>query len=115
MKITITESQFTSYFRMVLDEMDGCSCDEIISESLTATDKNEIKSIVKKEIKDFLDLNRSSDFEKKVSDIVSKKFKNDKELEKHIVDITKNVLVQLYKSLWTKRNFWTNDLKNSPS
>lgn len=115
MKIKLTETQLTSYFKEVFDEGESCSCGEVISESLTQTDKSEIKSIVKKEIKDFLDLNRSGDLEKKVNDIIKSKFKNDKDVEKYIVDITKNVLIQLYKSLWTKRNFWSNDLKNLPS
>jgi hypothetical protein len=115
MKVKVTDSQLTSYFKEVLDEAEVCPCGEIISEALTPTDKSDIKTMVKKEIKDFLDLNRSSDLEKKVGDIIKKKFKSDKEVEKYIVDITKNVLVQLYKSLWTKRNFWSGDLKNLPS
>jgi hypothetical protein len=115
MKIKLTETQLTSYFKEVFNEGEVYPCGEVISESLSPTDKSEIKSIVKKEIKDFLDLNRSGDLEKKVEDIIKKRFKNDKDIEKHIVEITKNVLVQLYKSLWTKRNFWSGDLKNLPS
>jgi hypothetical protein len=112
MKIRVTESQLTTYFKEVLEEGEVCPCGEVISEALTPTDKSDIKTLVKKEIKDFLDLNRSSDLEKKVEDIVKKKFKNDKDIEKYIVEITRNVLVQLYKSLWTKRSFWSGDLKN---
>lgn len=114
MKIKITESELTNYFKEVLSEMESCPCGEIITES-SELDKNDVKSIVKKEIKDFLDLNRSTDLEKKIQTIVTKTIKNDKGLEKHFVDITRNVLVQLYKNLWTKRNFWSNDLKNLPS
>jgi hypothetical protein len=40
---------------------------------------------------------------------------NISELEDKIVDITKNVITQLYKTLWTKRGFWRNDLKNKSS
>ena len=36
----------------------------------------------------------------------------DKELEDMVVDITKNVLTQLYKTLWIKRNFWKTTLTN---
>jgi hypothetical protein len=115
MKIKVTEAQLTLYFKEVLEEGEMCPCGEVISESLTPTDKSDIKSLVKKEIKDFLDINRSGDLEKKVEDIITKKFKKNKDIEKYIVDITKNVLVQLYKNLWTKRNFWTNDLKNVPN
>ncbi len=112
MKIKITESQLVTYFKEAFDEAEMCPCGELVSEALTQTDKSDIKSIVKKEIKDFLDLNRNNDFEKKISDIIKKKFKNDKDVEKYIVEITKNVLIQLYKSLWTKRNVWSSDLKN---
>ena len=67
------------------------------------------------EIKDFLDINRSSDLDKKVEDIVKKKFKNDKDLEKYVVDVTRNVLIQLYKTMYTRKGFWATDLKNSPN
>lgn len=120
-KITLTSEQLGEMFHEVILEMDTKDCDEcqvgsrdVISEALSATDKSEIKTILKKEIKDFLDISRSADLDKKVSDIVKNKFKNDKDVEKHIVDIVRNVLVQLYKNLWTRRNFWANDLKNAP-
>lgn len=96
------------------DIMFNGNSDNFISESLTNTDKSDIKSMVKKEIKDFLNLTRSSDLDKRVEDIIRKRFKNDKDIEKYIVEITKNVLVQMYKNLWTKRSFWSQDLKNSP-
>lgn len=117
MKVKVTESQLTTYFNEVLKEMDMCSCEEsvVLSEALSVADKSDIKSIVKKEIKDFLDINRSSDLDKKVGDIIKKKFKNDKDLEKYIVDVTRNVLIQLYKTMYTRKNFWTSDLKNSPN
>jgi hypothetical protein len=38
--------------------------------------------------------------------------KNNKELEDKVVEITKNVLTQLYKTLWTKRGLWQNNLTN---
>jgi len=111
MKVKVTESQLRGYFGEVITEMDN----GVINESLTPTDKSDIKSMVKKEIKDFLENNRSPEFENKVSDIIRKKLKNDKENEKYLVDLTKNVLIQLYKNLWTRRNFWSSDLKNSPN
>lgn len=106
----VKDKDLFEYFKEVLyeDELNN----NTISEALTQSDKNEIKTIVKSQIKDFLNLNRNSDFEKKVGDIVAKKFKNDKDVEKRILEITRNVIIQLYKTLWTKRNFWSNDLKN---
>ena len=55
----------------------------------------------------------SRDFESKIEKIVKEKLKGNKELEDKVVDITKNVLTQLYKALWTKRSFWSSTLKNS--
>jgi hypothetical protein len=42
--------------------------------------------------------------------IIKKELKG-KDLRKDITDINKDVLVQLYKELWTKRQFWLNSIK----
>lgn len=57
----------------------------------------------------------SSDFKKKVEKIVKDRLKDDKELEDKVVEITKNVLTQLYKTLWVKRGIWRNNLSNKSS
>lgn len=113
MKIKITESQFNDIFKEAFNESELCPCGEVITEALTQSDKNDIKTIVKNEIKSFLEITRSSDLEKKIEDIVKKKIKSDKDVEKHMVDVIKNVTVQLYKTMWTRRNFWVSELKNS--
>ena len=69
---------------------------------MTVKEKSELKTYV-------LD---SKDFETKVGKIVKEKIKKDKELKDMVVDITKNVLTQLYKTLWIKRNFWKTTLSN---
>tara|TARA_R110002050_G_scaffold34397_1_gene86767 strand:+ start:7370 stop:7624 length:255 start_codon:yes stop_codon:yes gene_type:complete len=72
--------------------------------------KEEIsKSDVKKEVKSYLDTN---DFKSKIEKIVKDRIKNEKALEDKVVEITKNVITQLYKTLWVKRGFWTTTLKN---
>lgn len=73
-----------------------------INEDVTKTEVN-------KQIKVYMD---SSEFKNKVEKIVKDRIKNEKELEDKIVDITKNVLTQLYKTLWVKRNTWVNNLSN---
>ena len=73
-----------------------------INENLTKTD-------VSKEIKVYMDTNT---FKEKVEKIVKDRLKNDKELEDKVVEITKNVLTQLYKTLWVKRGMWRNSLSN---
>ena len=68
-------------------------------------DKNEVK----KEIKIYLD---SQAMEDKITKIVKDRIKNEKMLEDKVVEITTNVLTQLYKNLWIKRNFWKTGLTN---
>ena len=74
----------------------------IIKEELSKTDVN-------KQIKGYID---STEFKNKIEKIVKEKLKNEKELEDKIVEITKNVLTQLYKTLWIKRNTWIDNLSN---
>jgi hypothetical protein len=76
-----------------------------INETLT-------KSDVSKEIKIYMD---SKDFKTKIEKIVKDRLKNEKELEDKVVEITKNVLTQLYKVLWVKRGVWRDNLSNKSS
>ena len=78
----------------------------IIKESLTQTDENQIGAMIRKEIKKAF----GEDLEKKVMQIIKKELKG-KDLRKDITDINKDVLVQLYKELWVKRQFWLNSIK----
>ena len=70
------------------------------------------KADVTKEIKIYM---ASSEFESKVAKIVKDRIKNEKELEDKVVDITRNVLTQLYKTLYIKRASCKNNLVNKPS
>ncbi len=70
------------------------------------------KQDVSKEIKIYMD---SKDFKNKIEKIVKDRLKDDKELENKVVDITRNVLTQLYKTLWVKRSIWRNNLSNRTS
>lgn len=71
--------------------------------------ENVTKSDISKEIKVYMD---STTFKNKVEKIVKDRLKNEKELEDKVVEITKNVLTQLYKTLWVKRGVWRNTLSN---
>jgi uncharacterized hydantoinase/oxoprolinase family protein len=79
---------------------------QIISEALTKTDEAKIGVMIRKEIKDAF----GSDLEKKVLKILEKELKGTK-FRKNIVDINKDVLVQLHKELWMRRQFWLTALK----
>ncbi len=70
------------------------------------------EELTKSDIKQVLSDKLLSD---KVDKILKDKIKNDPDMEKFMVDISKNVLAQLYKTLWTKRNFWQSGLKNKES
>jgi len=79
--------------------------DKLLREELTKTDvKNQ-----------FQDLIKSNDLKNKVIEIVKQHVKNDKDLEKQMLDIARNSLVQLYKTLWMKKNFWASAIKNLPN
>ena len=73
------------------------------------TNKEITKTDISKEVKLYVD---SDVFKAKIEKIIKLKLQNNKELEDKVVDITKNVLTQLYKTLWTKRNFWKANLTN---
>lgn len=76
-----------------------------LHEELTRAD---VKEIVKSEF-------NGNALKTKVIDIINKEIKGNKHLEDKVVDITSNVLTQLYKQLWVKRSFWKSGLNNNPS
>jgi hypothetical protein len=86
--------------------MDNQTLKKIIRESLSKTDENQIGAMIRKEIKKSF----GEDLESKVLKILEKELKNSK-LKKHIVEINKDVLVQLYKELWMRRNMWLTAIK----
>lgn len=86
--------------------MDNQTLKKIIRESLTQTDENQIGAMIRREIKKSF----GEDLESKVLKILEKELKNSK-LKKHIVEINKDVLVQLYKELWMRRNMWLTAIK----
>jgi len=86
--------------------MDNKRLKQIISESLTKTDEDKIGVMIRKEIKNAF----GNDLENKVLKILEKELKGTK-FRKKIVDINKDVLVQLHKELWMRRQFWLTALK----
>lgn len=76
--------------------------------SLTATDKKQIETIAKKEIKDFLD---STQAHKIVVDMVKKEM-GTRDINQKVVDLSTKVVVELFKQLWQRKSFWEGPLKN---
>lgn len=109
MKVKISDKQLTNIINEALDER------TTLNEATESITKDDVKSIVKKEFREFLNNSNSAELDKKVQKMVAEAVKNNKDVEKHLVEITRNVLVQMYKNLWTRRSFWSSDLKNSAS
>lgn len=107
--VKINNTILSEAFDSILSEEFGIKkpANNLLSEEVTKTD---IIDITKKEIAKFLEQNRSQKFENIVRQMVVKEVKSNKQLESYIKEITKDTLVELYKALWTKRNFWTNEL-----
>jgi hypothetical protein len=78
---------------------------KILFEELNKTEKNQIEKMIKSQIKDLID----KDLEKTVLDLLKKELKG-KDTEKIMTEISKDVLVSLYKTLWMRRNFWVTNL-----
>lgn len=76
--------------------------------SLTTTDKKQIETIVKKEIKDFLN---STQAHKTVVDMVKKEM-GTRDINQKVVDLSTKVVVELFKQLWQRKSFWEAPLKN---
>lgn len=85
---------------------------KIIKEELTRDDKSEIKKLVRVEFADMLKKTDIKGLEEKVKKIVTNQLKTDRPTKKEIANITQKVLVQFYKTMWTRRTFWANKLDN---
>lgn len=70
------------------------------------------KADVKKEITIYMD---SKEFKDKIDKIIGIKLKSNPELEDKMVEISRNVLTQLFKTLWVKRGIYRNNLTNKSS
>jgi len=107
-KVKITEKQFDTAMGNILSES------VVLTEAQELT-RGDVNTIATKAIKTFLAGSRSAALESNIRNVVRDMMKSDKGITDKVVEIAKNVVVQLYKALWTKRSFWTSDLKNSSS
>jgi hypothetical protein len=80
--------------------------------ALSSTDKNEVETIVRKEIKNFLDSNTVKQFESKLIDTVSKELRRGK-LEGDTKEIVIRVFREFYGFMWNNRSLWEPRLKNA--
>lgn len=80
--------------------------------SLTTTEKKEIETLIRKEIKDFFGSPNMQQYENKLIDTISKEIKKGK-LEGDIKDITLRMFREFYQFMWTNRSYWEPKLKNA--
>ncbi len=80
--------------------------------ALSATDKKEIETLIRKEIKDFLGSSTLQQYENKLIDTIAKEIKRGK-LEGDVKDITLRMFREFYQFMWTNRSYWEPRLKQA--
>jgi len=93
--------------------MDRSIIKNILKEELNSSDEARIKKLARDEFDKMIKKHVSSpELEKKIKELVLQNIKKDKPTQKEVASITKEVLVKLYKTLWTRKGFWSNGLEN---
>ena len=80
--------------------------------ALTSTEKKEIETMIRKEIKDFMGNTTVKQFEDKLLDRIGKEIKRGK-LEGDVKDITLRMFREFYQFMWMNRSYWDPRLKNA--
>jgi hypothetical protein len=80
--------------------------------ALTQSEKKEMETIIRKEIKNFMDGNTIKQFEDKFMDKIIKDMKRGK-LEDEVKDITLRMFREFYQFMWMNRSYWEPRLKNA--
>lgn len=80
--------------------------------ALTQTEKREIETMIRKEIKDFLGSSTLRQHEDKMINLVAQEIKRGK-LKGDVKDITIKIFREFYNFMWTQRSYWEPRLKNA--
>lgn len=80
--------------------------------ALTATDKKEIETMIRKEIKSFMENNTLRQFEDKMVERIAKEIKRGK-ITGDVKDITLRMFREFYQFMWMNRSYWEPRLKNA--
>ena len=80
--------------------------------ALTATDKKEIETMIRKEIRSFMDNNTLKQFEDKLMDRIAREIKRGK-LTCDVKDITLRMFREFYQFMWMNRSYWEPRLRNA--
>ena len=80
--------------------------------ALNATDKREIETLIRKEIKDFMGANTIKQFEDKLLDMVIKDMKRVKS-EREIKDLVIKMFTEFYGMMYQQRTMWQSRLRSA--
>jgi hypothetical protein len=80
--------------------------------ALTSTEKKEIETMIRKEIKDFIGSNTMKQYEEKLITILSKEINKGK-INGDVKDVVIRVFREFYNFMWTQRGYWEPRLKNA--
>jgi hypothetical protein len=80
--------------------------------ALTDTDKKQIETMIRKEIKDFIGSATMRQYEDKLIDSLSKEIRRGK-LESDVKDIVVRSFSEFYQFMWTQRSYWMPRIKNA--
>jgi hypothetical protein len=79
---------------------------------LTSSEVKEIETIVRKEIRNFLEANTLKQFENKMLDLIQKEIKRGK-LEGDVKEVSLKMFREFYNFMWINRSQWETRLKNT--
>lgn len=79
--------------------------------ALTTTDKREIETMIRKEIKTFLDSNTVKQFEDKLVDRIKKEMGRNGKLNNDIKDLIIKSFREFYTIMYQQRSFWESKFK----
>ena len=80
--------------------------------ALTTTDKKEIETMIRKEIRSFMDNSTLKQFEDKLMDRISNEIKRGK-LTGEVKEITLRMFREFYQFMWMNRSYWEPKLRNA--
>jgi hypothetical protein len=73
--------------------------------ALSSTEKKEIETLVRKEIREFLNSQTVKQFENRMMDEIAKEIKKGK-LESEVKELIVRGMVEFYQFMWTQRGSW---------
>jgi hypothetical protein len=79
--------------------------------ALTNTDKKEIETITRKEIRDFFNSNTAKQFEDKLVDRIKKEMARNGKLNADIKDLIIKSFREFYTVMYQQRSFWESKFK----